>query len=59
MEVERLKRGEEVDPGSYYFRTRPEFEAGAPQYAWLNDLLAVCSAVRAANAVTLDFYAVR
>jgi hypothetical protein len=48
-----------VDPASYYFRTRPEFETGAPQYAWLNDLLAVCSAVRAANSVTLDFYAVR
>jgi hypothetical protein len=55
----RLARGEGVDPASYYFRTRPEFETGAPQYAWLNDLLAVCSAVRAANAVTLDFYAVR
>ena len=55
----RLARGEAVDPASYYFRTRPEFETGAPQYAWLNDLLAVCSAVRAANAVTLDFYAVR
>jgi hypothetical protein len=55
----RLARGEAVDPASYYFRTRPELETGAPQYAWLNDLLAVCSAVRAANAVTLDFYAVR
>jgi hypothetical protein len=55
----RLARGEAVDPASYYFRTHPEFETGAPQYAWLNDLLAVCSAVRAANAVTLDFYAVR
>lgn len=55
----RLARGEAVDPASYYFRTRPEFETGAPQYAWLNDLLAVCSAVRAANSVTLDFYAVR
>jgi Protein of unknown function (DUF3237) len=55
----RLARGEVVDPASYYFRTRPEFETGAPQYAWLNDVLAVCSAVRAANAVTLDFYVVR
>jgi hypothetical protein len=55
----RLARGETVDPASYYFRTRPEFETGAPQYAWLNDVLAVCSAVRAANAVTLDFYVVR
>lgn len=55
----RIARGETVDPAGYYFRTVPQFETGAPQYAWLNDLVAVCSAVRAANAVTLDFYAVR
>ena len=55
----RIARGEAVDPAGYYFRTVPQFETGAPQYAWLNDLVAVCSAVRAANAVTLDFYAVR
>jgi hypothetical protein len=55
----RLRAGEEVDPASYYFRTTPTFETGAPQYAWLNDLVAVCSAARAASAVTLDFFAVR
>ena len=55
----RIARGEAVDPTSYYFRTVPEFETGAPQHAWLNDLVAVGSAVRAASAVTLDFYAVR
>jgi len=55
----RLAQGEAVDPASYYFRTTPEFETGAPQYAWLNDLVAVCSAVRMASAVILDFYAVR
>lgn len=55
----RLARGESVDPASYYFRTTPEFETGAPQYAWLNDLVAVCSAVRMASAVILDIYAVR
>ena len=55
----QLARGEEVDPAFYYFRTVPQFETGAPQYAWLNDLLAVCSASRAARVVTLDFFAVR
>ena len=55
----RIARGEAVDPASYYFRTVPQFETGAPQYAWLNDLVAVCSAARGAGAVTLDFYAVR
>lgn len=55
----RLARGEAVDPASYYFRSVPQLETGAPQYAWLNDLLVVCSAARAAGAVTLDFFAVR
>jgi len=55
----RPARGEAVDPQSYYFRTTPQFETGALKYAWLNDLVAVCSAARAAGAVTLDFYAVR
>ena len=55
----RIARGEAVDPSTYYFRTTPRFETGAPQYAWLNDLVAVCSAARAAGAVTLDFFAVR
>ena len=55
----RLRRGEIVDPAEYSFRTAPTFETGTPAYAWLNDLLAVCSGVRTANAVILDFYAVR
>jgi hypothetical protein len=55
----RLKAGEPVEPASYYFRTTPTFETGSPRYAWLNDLVAVCSAARAAHAVTLDFFAVR
>jgi len=54
----RLGRGESVDPASYYFRTTPRFETAAPAYAWLNDLIAVASAVRRADAVILDFYAV-
>lgn len=55
----RLARGEAVDPAAYYFRTTPRFETGAADYAWLNDLVAVCSGVRTARAVVLDFYAVR
>lgn len=54
----RLGRGEPVDPATYYFRTTPRFETGAPRYAWLNDLIAVGSAVRRPEAVILDFYAV-
>jgi hypothetical protein len=54
----RLGRGEPVDAAAYYFRTTPRFETGAPAYAWLNDLIAVGSAVRRPDAVILDFYAV-
>lgn len=31
----------QVDPNSYYFRTNPLFETGAPPYAWLNDIVCV------------------
>ena len=55
----RLRRGEAVEPGRYYFRTAMSFETGSTAYAWLNNLLAVCSGVRAASAVILDVYAVR
>ncbi|HME94773.1 MAG TPA: DUF3237 family protein [Methylomirabilota bacterium] len=54
----RLGRGESVDPAAYYFRTTPRFETGAPSYAWLNDVVAVGSAVRRSDAVILDVYAV-
>jgi hypothetical protein len=37
----RWARGEAVDPGEYYFRTTPLFETSAPQYAWLNSIIAV------------------
>jgi hypothetical protein len=51
-----IARGEQVDPSRYYFRALPAFETGAPKYAWLNRLLAVCSGARAKEEVLLDFY---
>jgi Protein of unknown function (DUF3237) len=39
--IERLNRGESVDPASYYFRIAPLFETGAEKYAWLNRIVAV------------------
>ena len=44
--IAALAQGANVDPASYYFRTIPRFETGHPQYAFLNRLLAVSSAVR-------------
>jgi hypothetical protein len=41
-----LGRGESVDRSKYYFRTAPRFETSAPQYAFLNRLIAVASGDR-------------
>lgn len=53
-----IARGEVVDPARYYMRTTPTFEAGDARYQWLNDLIAVGSGLRRADAVVLDFYRV-
>src|SRR5262245_12069974 len=44
-----LARGESVDPSRYYFRTAPRFETGAPQYAFLNRLIAISTGDRRAS----------
>jgi hypothetical protein len=36
-----LARGDLVDASRYYFRTTPRFETSAPQYAFLNRLIAI------------------
>ncbi|MFC1533950.1 DUF3237 domain-containing protein [Thermodesulfobacteriota bacterium] len=56
---ERLASGETVDPTTYYYRLTPEFETEAEQYAWLNDIIAICSAARLPGQVIIDFYIVR
>ena len=37
----KLDRGEAVDPASYYFRFTALFETSAPEYDWLNRIVAV------------------
>ena len=44
-----LARGESVDPSTYYFRTAPRFETSAPQYEFLNRLIAIASGDRRAS----------
>jgi len=41
-----LANGESVDPSKYYFRTTPRFETSAPQYSFLNRLIAISSGDR-------------
>ena len=51
--MDRLRRGEEVDPGEYYFRTVPEFIAPAGPYDWLNKSIFVCAGARYASSIRL------
>jgi len=57
--LERIARGDLVDPSDYYFRVSIRYETSAPQYDWLNRVVAVASAVRLADQVMYDAYAVR
>jgi hypothetical protein len=57
--LERIAHGELVDPSEYYFRVSIQYETSAPQYEWLNWIVAVASALRLADQVVYDAYAVR
>ncbi|NVN09636.1 DUF3237 domain-containing protein [Nguyenibacter vanlangensis] len=39
--IERLERGENVDPSSYYFRIAPIFETANADLMWLNGVFAI------------------
>jgi Protein of unknown function (DUF3237) len=52
--LERLGRGEDVDPASYYMRAAPVFETAAPQHAWLNRALFVAMGRRVAAGPIYD-----
>lgn len=39
--MDRIARGEVVPPTDYYLRNTPSFETSAPNYDWLNRIVAV------------------
>jgi hypothetical protein len=47
--ISRVEKGEVVDPSEYYFRITPSFETSAPQYDWINRILAVGIGYRRAD----------
>ena len=56
--LQRLNRGEPVDPKLIYFRTTPKFETGAEKYRWLMESLFIGSAARHADRVVIDVHQV-
>jgi hypothetical protein len=57
--IARLERGEVVDPASYYFRIAPVFETAAPQYAWLNNIVAIGTGHRLADGPVYSIFEVQ
>ena len=57
--IERLARGEEVDPALYCMRTTPWFETSDARYSWLNRIFCVGTGARRAAAVELQFFEVQ
>ena len=56
--LDRLNRGEQVDPSSYYFRIAPFFETSAQKYDWLNRIVGVGTGQRLPEGPVYDVYEV-
>jgi len=56
--MERLLRGEAVDPALIYFRSTPRFETEAAEYQWLTKNVFVATAVRRPDSVELAIFQV-
>jgi hypothetical protein len=54
--VEKLMRGEPVDPKLIYFRAAPAFETAAPEFKWMMQSLFVCTGTRLPTQVLLSLY---
>ena len=56
--MDRLNRGETVDPSEYYFRTAVAFETAAPKYDWLNRIFAIGTGRRPPKGPVYDIFEV-
>jgi hypothetical protein len=56
--MQRLAKGEEVDPSEYYFRSVPVFETANPKYAWLMGSVFIANGIRKPAQVFIDVWRV-
>jgi hypothetical protein len=56
--MDRLNRGENVDPAAYYFRTTPYFETSSEKYGWMNRICSIATGSRKASGRTLEVFQV-
>jgi hypothetical protein len=55
--IERINKGEDVDPSTYYFRINPVFET-ASEYMWINGIIAIGSGYRNPGGVIYSLFEV-
>ena len=56
--IDRLNKGEAVDPNLYCFRSTPYFETGSEKYAWMNGICAVAIGARLASGPVYEVFQV-
>jgi hypothetical protein len=56
--LDRLNKGEKVDPSEYYFRTTPLFETSSEKYSFLNRIVCVATGRREATGPIYDVFQV-
>jgi hypothetical protein len=56
--IEKLDKGQEVDPADYYFRMNPIFETSSKKYDWMNRIIAVGTGVRRADGPVYSIFEV-
>ena len=56
--LDRIARGESVDPSLIYFRSAPKFETGSEDWRWLMEHLFVGAGARHPDRVELDVHQV-
>ena len=56
--LDRIAKGESVDPALIYFRSVPKFETGAEEYRWLMENLFIGVGARHPDRVVIDVHQV-
>ena len=56
--LQRIDRGEAVDPATYYFRTTVMFQTASAKYGWLNHILAIGTGIRTAKGPIYNLFEV-
>jgi hypothetical protein len=56
--LDRIAKGEIVDPALIYFRSTPKFETGSEKYRWLMENLFIGVGARDPDRVELDVHQV-